>query len=201
MYSRLPQIIREVQARLPDAEVTFTEVYSGRQAEELREHRIDVGFALCVGPEPTLCAETVWTEPLIAVVPRRHPLAERADVALVEMAQETLLLFPRALGPHLYDRILAVCRKAGFEPKLGAEAAPQRTIVARVGAGTGISLVPASLQEVYDPEVVYLPLRPPTPILEFVVVWREHDHSPLLQRFLEVARDVRHTAPPGERPP
>lgn len=195
MSSRLPQMIRAVQARLPDAEVTFTEVYSGRQAEELREHRIDAGFALCVGSEPGLRVETLWTEPLIAVVPRSHPLARQGEVTLMQLATESLLLFPRALGPHLYDRIVALCRNAGFEPHLGPESAPQRTIIARVGAGAGVSLVPASLQDVQDPEAAYLPLHSPAPSVEFVALWREHDHSPLLHRFLEIVREVGHKGP------
>ena len=190
MSSRLPQIIRLFQERYPEAEVTFTEVYSGRQPELLHDKRIDVGFALFAGREPMLCVETVWTEPLIAVLPKRHPLAAQTELALSDLAEEPFVLFPRPLGPQLYDKIVQFCREAGFAPRSGPEAAPQRTIITLVGAGAGVSLVPASLQEIQDPEVAYRPLRAPVPAMEFAVVWRQNDASPLLLHFLEVAREA-----------
>ena len=190
MYSLLPQIIRVFQERYPQAEVTFTEVYSGKQSEQLHAKSIDVGFALFAENEETLCVETLWKEPLIAVLPRNHPLAAHPDLSLSALSGEPFVLFPRLLGPRLYDRILHFCRQAGFQPRIAQEAAPQRTIITLVGAGAGVSLVPASLQEVQDHGVVYRPLLPPIPAIEFAVVWRQDDASPLLHNFLNVAREA-----------
>ncbi|HLK57830.1 MAG TPA: LysR family transcriptional regulator [Chthonomonadaceae bacterium] len=190
MYRLLPQIIRTFQERFPHAEVTFTEVYSGQQPEQLHEKRIDVGFALSVSQDERLCVEPVWKEPLVAVLPRNHPLAVQVELALSDLAEEPFVLFPRPLGPGLYDQILQFCQRAGFQPRTTHEAAPQRTIITVVGTGAGVSLIPAGLQAIQDPGVVYRPFRPPVPEIEFAVMWRQEDTSPLLHNFLTVVRQT-----------
>jgi DNA-binding transcriptional LysR family regulator len=46
------------------------------------------------------------------------------------------------------------------------------TLVSFVAAGIGVALVPASVQSVRIPGVVYLPLRDTHPSIDLVVAWR-----------------------------
>ena len=57
-------------------------------------------------------------EPLVAVVPEGHPLAETPGGALrfQHLAQEPFVFFSREVGTALYDEILLLLGKAGITP-------------------------------------------------------------------------------------
>jgi DNA-binding transcriptional LysR family regulator len=136
-----------------------------------------------------LAAETILREPLLVALPREHPLASAPAVPLAALAGERFVLFPRPLGPSLYDQILALCERAGFRPRVQQEARQMPTIARLVGAGIGVSLVPASVQSLGERGVVYRPLESDSGEVEMALVWRRDDHSALLQRFLAAARE------------
>ena len=54
------------------------------------------------------------------------------------------MLFPRAIGPGLYDQIVGLCRAAGFSPNVVYESGATATMVAMVEAGVGVCVLPAS---------------------------------------------------------
>jgi hypothetical protein len=43
------------------------------------------------------------------VRPSKHPRTESPTLPLAALMHETLILFPRAIGPGLYDSIIASC--------------------------------------------------------------------------------------------
>jgi len=70
---------------------------------------------------------------------------------LAALAEETLILFPRTIGPGLHHAIMASCQRAGFSPKLGQEAPQISTMVhmVAVAAGFGVSIVPRSIAQIH----------------------------------------------------
>jgi hypothetical protein len=64
------------------------------------------------------------------------------------LKEDLFLLFPREIGPTLYDTIVGACRKAGFEPIIGQLAAQIASVVNLVAAELGVSIVPASMMQV-----------------------------------------------------
>ena len=61
-------------------------------------------------------------------------------MSLRSLAREPFILFPREVAPELHDAIVALCRKAGFAPRIGQEAIQMQTIVSLVAGGMGVSL-------------------------------------------------------------
>jgi len=45
------------------------------------------------------------------------------------LAHESFILFPRHLGPGLYDQIVSFCKQANFSPKVMQEAIQMQTII------------------------------------------------------------------------
>jgi len=64
------------------------------------------------------------------------------------------------------------------------------TIVSLVAAGIGVSLVPATLENLSRRGLVYKKLSGATPKLDLAVAWRRDDRSPLLASFLRVVREM-----------
>lgn len=79
----------------------------------------------------------------------------------------------------------------GFRPNVTQEINQQQIILSMVAAGFGVSLAPRSTPGVSESkDVVYMDLVEPTPMVEFNIVWRHDDTSPVLHAFLDTVRQV-----------
>ncbi len=65
-----------------------------------------------------------------------------------------------------------------------------QTTVSLVAGGIGVTLVPASLQNLQRAGVVYKYVEGLSPEIELGVVWRRGDGSAVLRAFLGVVEDV-----------
>src|SRR4029078_9881039 len=98
-----------------------------------------------------LRAERVYAEPLVAALAETQPLAARQRLSLRSPAGEPFLLFPRPVGPAMWDDIIASCRAAGFSPRVVQEVAGWHTLAGLVGAGVGVSFLPRCAREASRP--------------------------------------------------
>ena len=71
--------------------------------------------------EPALAADIVLEEALVAALPSGHPLGARKRLGLAMLAKEPFVLPARSRGPGFHDQILAMCRTAGFSPRVVQE--------------------------------------------------------------------------------
>src|SRR5215471_14821355 len=187
-YIGLPEIVRAFRQRLPDVEVRLQETNPARQVQALLAGRVDVGFARGPIQEPALNVQTVMEEPLVAALPTGHPLSGRKIIKLEMLAHEPFVLQARSRGPGSHDQILAICRAAGFSPRIVQEGS-QTEAVNLVAAGVGVAIVPRSLRRIRRSGVVYRPLleRPTT---QLVMAWCKGEPLPMVRSFLEEARRI-----------
>jgi DNA-binding transcriptional LysR family regulator len=186
-----PHVINRFRARFPEVAVELHELWSSQQQEALVLDRIDVGFAQRPTVESDLLAtEDVQEDPIVAVVHRGDRLAGRDEVALRELRDSPFILFPRGLAAPWFDEIVAACRDAGFSPRVVQEAVGIDVTLGLVAAGLGVALLPASVRTLQREDVVYVALAEPVPAQRTAVVWRRDDPSPVVERFLEVARSI-----------
>src|SRR5262249_11778396 len=92
-----------------------------RLVTALHSGEIDVAFVrppVSENEAEGLGIELIVDEPMLVVLPRAHRLARKRSVPLGALAGETFILWPRAFGPGLYDRIIAAFQRAGFTPEL-----------------------------------------------------------------------------------
>ncbi|MGW7007817.1 LysR family transcriptional regulator [Streptomyces sp. NPDC054933] len=186
----LPGLLRAYRGRFPDVEMEIHEMTTAPQVAALHQEVIDIGLLREPSDEPGLAVEPIMSEEFVAVLPVGHPLAGQHVVPVAELAREPFVLLPRASGPTVHDRIVSVCRDAGFEPRLGQRAVEWQTVCALVEAGLGVSLAPASIRRIRLKGVAYRRIAPDTARTTVAVSWRCDDRSPLVARFLEVARGV-----------
>ena len=190
-YDILPALLSEYRSRFPDVELLLYEQNSAEQAAALADKRINVGLARPSIEDAVLVVETVLREPFLAALPEAHPLASRKGLALRELANEPFILFPENPKPSYADAIKAVCARAGFSPQVVQEAREMQTALSLIAAGLGVTLVPASVQNVQRPGLVYRPLADLDATTELTVAYRHDDQSPPLARFLDIVRAYR----------
>ena len=190
LNSVLPAVVRQFKHRFPDLHLQLTRLPTNEQVNALLNGGLHVGLLHPPIDTPLLMQEVIYHEPLIAVIPDIHPLAKDTldPISVKNLAHEPFILFPRQVGPVLYDSIISFCQQAGFSPTVTQEAFPQQTILGLVAAGLGVSLIHASAQHIRQQGVTVRSLLEITPVLESAIAWRADTTHPALLRFLNVVR-------------
>jgi DNA-binding transcriptional LysR family regulator len=188
-YEALPDVIRMFRKRFPDVELRLQNLRSVQQRQALVDRTIDVGFVRPEVADPRLGYEAISRETVVVALPRDHPLARRAIVDTSDLAAELFIVGSPDDGSAFHDRVLALCRRAGFIPRVTGHVPDVQAAVALVAAGLGISPVPAAVQRFKRTDVVYRPLRPHSR-MEMGLAWRRDDDSALVQHFRQVARET-----------
>ena len=192
MHSAFPRLVSSFRRSSPLARVELAHLSTGDQFEALAERRIDIGIlrpSRNFEPPAPLRLLALWTDELRAVLPEDHPLAaRRGPVPPVALAKEPFILFPRELGCGLHEQVLALCNRGGFAPKVVQEAREGATIIGLVAAGLGVSLLPDSYAKASIPGVVHRPLDAREATGRLYLAHRAGDTSPLVRRFVELAR-------------
>jgi DNA-binding transcriptional LysR family regulator len=191
VYGKVPSIFAAMRERYPDVSLILQDMTTEDQIDALKGHRLDVGLVRppLIASEP-LVMQVIWREPMMVALPETHPLAGQREIVIEALAQETFLQVPRHAGPGFYDQFIRVCAEAGFSPNVAEVARTAPTIVNLIAGGMGVSIVPASLQNLRRKGVVYRPLKPPVPTTDLAVMWRPDDESAALRSFLEIVRQV-----------
>jgi DNA-binding transcriptional LysR family regulator len=187
-YTVLPEILRVFRSQFPAVELRLHELTTQEQIQALHHKQIDIGIVRSAISEPGLRAECILQESLVLALPETHPFSAQTQVSLSTLASELFILFPAKMGPIFYEQIIHICQQAGFRPQVAQEAVQMQTIVGLVAAGLGIAFVPASLQNFHRSGVVYRPLQEQTPKTGLYLAWRQHDPSPAIGAFLDLAR-------------
>ncbi|MBE7380454.1 MAG: LysR family transcriptional regulator [Leptolyngbya sp. SIO1E4] len=188
----LPAIVRQFRGRFPDIHLKLIRLSTNEQVKALLAEELHVGLLHPPIDTVRLSQQVIYREPLMALLPDMHPLAQDAPepISVKNFANEPFILFPRQVGPVLYDSIISFCRQAGFSPTIIQEAFPQQTILGLVATGLGISLIHASIQQIHQQGVTVRPLIEATPILESAMVWCSDTAHPALPRFLDIVREL-----------
>ena len=186
-WSVLPPLIRRYSDAFPQADVQLSEVLPKELNDALMSGNVDVGIAFPWQRPPGLEYLAVHTEPLCAVVPSDHHLAQGDEIAVSDLAAEPFITFPATTAPALHELVIGCCREHGFEPRIRFETHLQQTIVNLVAEGLGVSLVPQSMSKMQLTGAKFLPVSG-TRMVEQGVIWAAENDNPCLARFLDCAR-------------
>jgi DNA-binding transcriptional LysR family regulator len=126
---------------------------------------------------------------LAVAVPATHPLAGRSKIGLRALEPYEFVMLSRSGGGlPFYTQVMRICRRAGFVPIIGREVTPMESVVGLVAAEVGIAIVPSTAQQrLRIANVEYRPLRERYAVMEFAIVWRKDNPSPVVTAFVELA--------------
>lgn len=187
MFSRLPHALSTYRKRYPKVCLSLHEFHSKQLIEAIRKREIHVGLVRDPGPIPDLHSETVLKEPLIAIFPKRHPLARYSVIPLEKLESEPFVFYPRSAGESAWQTTMKLCERRGFRPRIAQEAPHWQTIVGLVAAEMGITIAPACVASIIPNIVEYRPLRP-TSATEIQMVRSSFSAAASAVSFCDVAR-------------
>ncbi len=194
-YEWLPMVLRSFRRQHADVEINLTELTPTRQIEELTERRLDLGIIGLGPPQPPeeLEVAVMSEERLVVALPLDHRLATRRSLALGELSKEKFIFTARHDAPAFSPWLLALCRRANFEPEIALETDRSPSALNYVAAGYGVAVFPAQIGRVTIPGVRFVPLDKSTPLYQLCAAWRRDNRSPALESFVATARSAART--------
>jgi DNA-binding transcriptional LysR family regulator len=175
----------------PDVQLSLNEFESRQQIQALAEGREHIAIirgasAPALGPE--LVATELLRERLVVVMPADHRLARRRGaLPLAMLADESFVFYGSRMGTALPTQVLALCRAAGFDPRISQVASANATILGLVAVGLGIAIVPEAMSLLRHDAVVVRAIADPAAITAVWILCRRDDRSPLIQAFFDLA--------------
>ncbi|EBG1400348.1 LysR family transcriptional regulator [Salmonella enterica subsp. enterica serovar Stanley] len=171
----------------PGVHMQTREMNTREQIAPLNEGVLDIGLLRNTPLPDTLNREVILHEPLMAMIPREHRLAQKPVVSLTELAEEPFVFFDSHVGTGLYDDILGLMRRYNLSPTITQEVGEAMTIIGLVAAGLGVSILPASFKRVQMSEMRWVPLAEEDAVSEMWLVWpKHHEQSHAVQRFCQL---------------
>jgi DNA-binding transcriptional LysR family regulator len=185
----LPAVLTAFHARQPLTEVSVREILFG-SIDELLDGKVDVAFTRLMPEQTELEVEIIATEPRLIALASTHPLAGRKTLTFADLRGESFIVNPMVAHGGPPARWLAEQRRHGLAGRVAAEARSPQEIMALVGAGRGVSLVPAAAA-LHDrrPDLAYVPVTDAEPAV-VSLAWPPDRSSPTVKAFVATAREV-----------
>jgi len=193
----LPHVTQLLRAELPSIEFKVTSLYSPDLADALQSGEIDLGF-LRVEPRPDVEYRVVAHEPLVAILPSDHRLAQQAEVDPHDLQGETFVGFTDV--PHVLRGVVDdYFRREGVKVQAAHHIDNFAMGISLVASTRGIALLPAYVEPLLPWSVVSRPLRGKPPTIDLAVGYRADNSSQVLRTFLGGLDQLIAAGPAGAR--
>ena len=193
----LPAALRVFRKALPNVQLIVHEMTSRDQLYAIHDRQLDVGILRRpdMPVPPGVRMEEWYTASLVAAIPKGHPLAKKSAIAVADLQDQPLIAYPRDAGVGLYWRIIDLCVKAGFQPRIVREARDASVMIGLVSAGIGIAIVPSDTQCIRLDGVVYRRMQGREAFSALHMAYRGADRNEHLSALLAELRRQRGDTP------
>ncbi|HZC06377.1 MAG TPA: LysR family transcriptional regulator [Ktedonobacterales bacterium] len=166
----LPDALRAFRDEHPQVRFQLTQSHASALLDLLTSGEVDLCLFSPPEDRPGMRWAPLLTEDLYVVAAANHPLASRESVALAELADEPLILLKPGYGMRRITD--ALCREAGFTPRIAFEGEDAATVTGLASAGLGVGFIPA-LAASERSDVRYLRVSAPRAERIIALAWME----------------------------
>lgn len=139
--SRMPAApMAELVTAHPDLQLAVRESTSHRSVQALGRHTAQVALMSGAVRAPGFVTRRLTADPLVAVVPLRHPLASRLSVRLHELLDSPWVGLPP--GRAITDHLLWQAARRGLALPLRVQVPAVAQVLQLVECGAGVSVLP-----------------------------------------------------------
>ena len=186
----LPAALQRLRARHAQMRVELREDYSAVLARLMLDGSLDVVIAALPYPFDHLDTELLGSDALVVAVPASHAAARAGRITLAQLHDAPAVTLDPA---HcLGEQVAGFCSSRQVSPSVVCRSAQLTTVLELVGAGVGVSIVPAMAATRHNtPQCAYVPLVDHVLQREIVAVWRRGAvRTPQARAFVECVREV-----------
>lgn len=186
------ECLRAFVKRSPDVHLTLQSLLPAEQIKAVRDGGIDVGIVRLPVAQKSrgIAIETILREPMVLAMSENNSLARFKTVPLRELSNQRYIMFGRDANADFHHFIAKACRKEGFSLNIAYFQDDLYSVWALIGAGLGVALAPASLQELRLPGIVFRKFEPAAPVMEMALAYMNADKVSVVSQFLDVARKI-----------
>jgi DNA-binding transcriptional LysR family regulator len=188
MLTPLPAMLGRYRRLYPKVNLQLHESFTSAVVQKLLKGELDAGFLRDSGPTDGLEIEPLFSEPFIAVVPRKHALAKYKIISAKQLRDEPFVFFSPLAGALAYEKPVSLCEEHGFRPRVVQEAPQWLTIMRLIGAGLGVTIAPACVKQIAAPNVACLSLRRATVQSDIELAYRTGEDRAIVEAIATVAR-------------
>lgn len=188
--SFFPVVIGQFHQKYPEITIQLFEDGAKKVEIDVASGALDVGVVVLPTNEEGFGCFSFVEERLKLLVHPSHSLANRTEVKLADLDQESFVLFREDF--MLHDRIIGECARVGFQPRVIYESSQWDLISEMVAAGLGVALLPETIcAEVDQERVRIMPLVEPVIPWKLGIIWREDRYLSFAAReWIRFAKEV-----------
>ena len=176
----LPAVIRVFQRDYPQVQITMREGIRQEVVNWLDTRQVDLAFLSYMEPMPYQWVP-LGEDPMLAVLPKEHPLADAPAYPLKNCAEDPFIM--PALGRD--DDVVALFESCGIVPNIKFTTLENFAALAMVEQGLGVSVMNELITRKRLCDVVKRPIDPPASILLGAAYPSQDSLSPAAKKFLE----------------
>lgn len=184
-YRTLPQVVAHVRRTLPEVDLVLEEMVSDEQILALGENRTDLAILrpapVLQDPKSAIATAPLARERLLLAVPRGHRLAAAHAPTLRDLDGEAFVTWSPRGGRYFIDLLDRLFEAGGVQPRIVQRVNQVHAMLALVGAGIGVALVPGSARGNSMADIRLRPIAlPATTGPELWLAWRSDNANPCL---------------------
>lgn len=181
----LPLLITEYRKRQPAVQVLVDEHNDDTVVQWLLEQRVEIGFVVL--PDDRFDTVPLVQDELIALMPARHPLAQRSSIRGQDLHGEPFIRTTAGSGAQI-DRFLA---DAGAQPQTVYHFEQMSSMLGFVGQGHAVAIAARlALPEAPPEGIVYRPFTPKPVRVTGLAVRSLRRLSPAAAAFVDLAKEM-----------
>ncbi|MFC3076136.1 LysR family transcriptional regulator [Shinella pollutisoli] len=189
---RLTRLLAMCREQEPLTSIGITEMMAGELLGGLNRDLIDVGITVDGEEVEGIVREPVWSERLVVVLPRQHPLLSYDKLPLEEVLRHPLIVCHPEKCAGGYKLFRQMLKESGQTlPTVAEYISGHEPMMLLVAAGYGLGFGLESQAALYaHHDIVIRPLTEEVLSASTYIVTNDLPHSPELQRFIERARQI-----------
>jgi DNA-binding transcriptional LysR family regulator len=195
-HALVPRLIHAFRDAHPGVSLDVRESNAAELSDWVAKGTLQAAIFRAPVSRPTGVAfYSLLQEPMLLVLPVRHPLATARKsaataISLRALRDEGFILVRRPGAPGMYADFISACREQGFTPRIVAEVDRMLTNICLVAAGFGISVVPTSMRGFHAESVAYCPLRNSHLAAPMTLAYRELETNPAAMHFITLGKTL-----------
>ncbi len=190
VFDVLPGLMRRAKQRYPQLSISMDEMKSAEALSAVQRGEIDLAFARMDDHIRDLEVRPIVHDHLVLVLPVQHPLTRLNRVKLTDLADQSLVLFPRRSSPSYFDQITSACRAAGFSPRIDFEISSVVSQIGYASCGLGIGLVPSRSMRFGGGDVVFRPIVETINVVSIAAAWDPQKRNELVPEIVTIAEQI-----------
>lgn len=196
--------IRRFHELYPDVTISLVQMPTSEQTEALLSEKIHAGFLHLGPPDNAPNRKTnddarsrhksqfnsylIQSGDLGVALPSDHPLAGRKSVSLEELSDEGFVVVPRSKVCPSYGRIYALCKDAGFEPRIVQEVNTIASQMNLISVGMGVGFAVMGKHFAYPEGISVVALSGVTYPTSFVLGWHSGRTEPVVEKLIDTVK-------------